>query len=642
MSQTLKQQPEQRPHQQSDQQLWAAFDFPRHPLAREDGERICGAYFEPPARWLRAHQAVDVAGVLDAAHQASRDGAWVLGGLRYEAAAAFDSAISVHTSMQPLAEFAVYETAPLSWPTAVASHTTGGPLTSDWQDSQSESAESEQIERIREWIRAGDCYQVNLTTRLKAEMSVTTPAQMSVQAPADDLGALVLALHAAQPGGFSLFLRQAGVASVSPELFFDWRPLAGTDKTWLLAAQPMKGTAARGSCTAEDEAAQAYLRTSEKERAENLMIVDLLRNDMSRVAVLGSVRVPRLFELLALPTVWQMTSTVTAVSRPKIRLSEVFTALFPCGSVTGAPKLRAMQIIQALEPQARGWYCGALGVLQPGGAATFNVPIRTVEVESQASRAGFPLPLCLTAGVGSAITLDSVAAAELAEWRAKTRYLLRAQAPIAALETLRLDEGVWVRLPAHLARLQRTAQHFGIKFSLAETRQALRDLAVTHATGAWRLRLTVDAQGRLQTVLLPLPQTPAVVLLALADEAIASDGPAAEFIQHKTTRRELYDYFAQRKPTAAFDVLLWNRAGELTECSFGNIALQIDGQWLTPRREAGLLPGVYRDELLQSRVLLEARLLKTDLSRAQALAFINSLRGWCPANLLTQPTSDLG
>ena len=677
----MKPTPGQSPHALPTRQLWAAFDFPRHPLAREDGERVCGAYFEPPARWLRAHRAEEVAAVLDAAHQASRDGAWVLGGLRYEAAAAFDSAISVHASRQALAEFAVYETAPQRWPAPVASE---GPLTSDWQDAQTEPLETAQIERIREWIRAGDCYQVNLTTRLKAELRVNTqycsPTQKTVRpepveglpplpttlrqaqgeralseqygvntpkiapqtTPADDLAALFLALHAAQPGGFSLFLRQAGVASVSPELFFDWRPLAGADKTWLLAAQPMKGTAARGSDAAADEAAQAYLRTSEKERAENLMIVDLLRNDISRVATLGSVRVPRLFELLALPTVWQMTSTVTAVSRPSLRLSELFTALFPCGSVTGAPKLRAMQIIRALEPQARGWYCGALGVLQPGGAATFNVPIRTVEAELPAEGAHAAGPLRLTAGVGSAITLDSVAAAELAEWRAKTRYLLRAQAPIAALETLRLEDGSWVRLPAHLARLQRTAQHFGIKFSLAETRLALRDMAAAHAAGAWRLRLTVDARGQVQTLLTPLPQTPAVVRLALAAEAIESDGPAAEFIQHKTTRREIYDYFAQRKPAAAFDVLLWNRLGELTECSFGNIALQIDGQWLTPRREAGLLPGVYRDELLQSRRLQEARLLKTDLGRAQALAFINSLRGWCPAALLAGPDTDLG
>ncbi|WP_077037693.1 chorismate-binding protein, partial [Pelomonas sp. KK5] len=414
--------------------LQAAFDFPRHPLAREDGERVRGAWYAPPARWLRAHRAEDLRAVIDAAHQASRDGAWVLGGLRYEAASAFEPAMAGHASALPLAEFAVYEQAPGPWPELPDNAESA--LTADWLDGQSDADETAQIERVREYIRAGDCYQVNLTTRLHSELK------------ADDPATLFLALHRHQPGGFSLFLREAQVTSVSPELFFDWRPLPDTQRTWLLAAQPMKGTAARGRDKVADEAAQAYLRTSIKERAENLMIVDLLRNDIGRVAKTGSVRVPRLFELHALPTVWQMTSTVTSISRPRLALSEVFAALFPCGSVTGAPKIRAMQIIQELEPSARGWYCGALGLLQPGGVATFNVPIRTVEGEGGQG---------LRCGIGSAITLDSEPAAEVAEWRAKTRFLLRAQAPIAALETLRLQGGAFVRLDGHLARLQRTA-----------------------------------------------------------------------------------------------------------------------------------------------------------------------------------------
>ena len=591
--------------------LWAAFDFPRHPLAREDGERQRGAFFTPPSRWLRAHRGDELAAVIDAAHQASRAGAWVLGGLRYEAAPGLDGALASHATEQPLAEFAVYEQAPEPWPQAQAS----GRLCSDWLDGQAEADECAQIERIREWIRAGDCYQINLTTRLQSRLAVP------------DLAELFLALHQHQAGGFSLFLRQdeaRAVASVSPELFFDWRPLPDAEKTWLLAAQPMKGTAARGRDTAADEAAQAYLRTSEKERAENLMIVDLLRNDMARVAGLGSVRVPRLFELHALPTVWQMTSTVTAVSRPRLRLSEVFTALFPCGSVTGAPKVRAMQIIKELEPQPRGWYCGALGLMQPGGVATFNVPIRTVEQQGDALRCG----------IGSAITLDSEPTAEVAEWRAKTRFLLRAQAPIAALETLRLQDGQFLRLPGHLARLQRTAQHFGLKLHLAPVREALALLAAEQPQGVWRVRLTVGSAGEVELQCQVLPETPLRVRLALAAGAIDTDGPAAEFVQHKTSRREIYQPFIDAKPPAAFDSLLWNRQGELTECCIGNIALKLDGRWLTPRREAGLLPGVYREELLQQGRLQEARLLVEDLARAEGLAFLNSLRGWVDAELL--------
>jgi para-aminobenzoate synthetase/4-amino-4-deoxychorismate lyase len=596
-------------------EVFAAFDFPGHPLAREDGERLSGAWRQAPAQWLRACELSEVRPVIAAAEAAARAGAWVLGGLRYEAAGAFDAALQTHAGPAALAEFAVFVTPPEPLMLALE-HT--GPL--PWQDLTPDAEALTAIERIRDYISAGDCYQVNLTTRLQAVADL-------------DGWRLFLALQAAQPGGFSLFLRHPdghGAASVSPELFFDWRPVPGADRSWLLAAQPMKGTAPRGRDRVDDEAAQAYLRTSEKERAENLMIVDLLRNDLSRVAQVGTVRVPRLFELHALPTVWQMTSTVTAVSRAGLGLADVFAALFPCGSVTGAPKVRAMQVIRELEAEPRGWYCGALGVIQPGGLATFNVPIRTIEFD----------PGVLRCGLGSAITLDSSPAAELAEWRAKARFLVRAEAPVEALETLRLEAGVLVRRDAHLSRMQRTARHFGLRFSPSEARAYLAEVAATQPEGVWRLRLVADAQGHFSHQLQALPETPAVVVLALATTPIATRGAAAEFLQHKTTRREIYAPFTAGKPAEAFDVLLWNESGELTECSFGNLAVLLDGHWLTPAINAGLLPGVLRAELLAQGRLREARLLKADLARAQGLAFLNSLRGWCPGMLMSVPAED--
>lgn len=582
--------------------IQAAFDFPRRPLAREDGERLRGCWSAPPARWLRAARRDEVRAVIAQAEAAARAGAWVLGGLRYEAAAAFDAVLATHESNAPLAEFAVYETPPDGWPEAEGAWT--GFL--GWADGGPDATAA--IERIRTYIRDGDCYQVNLTTRLRAAGDELDSEQ------------LFLALHASQPGGFSLFLREAGAASVSPELFFDWRPVPGAKASWLLAAQPMKGTAPRGRDRVDDEAAQQHLRTSEKERAENLMIVDLLRNDLSRVAQLGTVRVPRLFELHALPTVWQMTSTVTAVSRAGLSLADAFAALFPCGSVTGAPKVRAMQIIRELEPTARGWYCGALGLIQPGGVATFNVPIRTVEFDGGR----------LTCGIGSAITLDSEPAAEIAEWRAKSRFLARAEAPVEALETLRLADGVALRGHAHLARMQRTARHFGLRFSLAEAKTYLKAVADAQPQGSWRLRLTCDAQGHLHHTLHAFAATPEPVQLALAAQPMPTRGPRAEYLAHKTTRRELY---AVDKPADAFDVILWNEAGELTECSFGNLAVQLDGEWLTPSLASGLLPGVLRAELLAQGRVREARLTRDDLTRAEGLAFFNSLRGWMRATL---------
>ncbi|QPF73579.1 bifunctional aminodeoxychorismate synthase component I/aminotransferase [Roseateles sp. DAIF2] len=601
-------------------ELWAAFDFPRHPLSREDGERLRGAFYAPPARRLIAREAAELRGVIDAAHAAARAGAWVLGGLRYEAAAALDPVLATLPSEGPLAEFQVWDSAPEAWPEAEAAPM---PL-SGWSDGQDEATAAAQVKRVREWIRAGDCYQVNLTTRLAA-----TPQ------PGFELAAYFLALQAAQPGGFALFLREPGIASVSPELFFDWRPLPeseGAPRTWLIAAQPMKGTAPRGADRAVDEAAQTYLRTSEKERAENLMIVDLLRNDLSRIAVTGSVRVPRLFELHPLSTVWQMTSTVTAVGRSGLRLSELFGALFPCGSITGAPKVRATQIIAELEQRPRGWYCGALGLLQPGGAATFNVPIRTVETAPDGAG--------LCCGIGSGITLDSQAEAEIAEWRAKSRFLLRAAAPVAALETLRLAQGAFARLELHLARLQRCVRHFGLTWCGDCVRSQLAKIAREHPHGSWRVRLILARGGKLRTEVQALAETMQPVRLALAPRPIATLGPAAEFIQHKTTRRELYEAFTADKPAGAFDLILWNEAGELTEGTFGNIALNIEGQWLTPRAAAGLLPGVLREELLAQGRVREARLTPQDLTRAQGLAFFNSLRGWLEAELLPQQDHD--
>ncbi|WP_431256437.1 chorismate-binding protein [Roseateles chitinivorans] len=664
------------------QDLWAAFDFPRHPLAREDGERLRGAFFAPPAERLIARDPDRLRAVLRLAHAAARSGAWVLGGLRYEAAAALDPVLRTRPAGEaPLAEFHVWHETPEAWPEDLAAQGAGRahPMTA-WSDTQEEDDEQAQVERIRAYIRDGDCYQVNLTTRLSAGAL-----------DGFDEVAHFFAMHASQPGGFSMFLRTGrgregregregrddgdvgpgdlgdggAVASVSPELFFDWRPLPETPQashTWLLSAQPMKGTAPRGRDRAGDEAAQAYLRTSAKERAENLMIVDLLRNDLSRVAVAGSVRVPRLFELHALPTVWQMTSTISAVTRAGLALDEVMTALFPCGSITGAPKKRAMEIIGELEPGPRGWYCGALGLLQPGGAVTFNVPIRTVEQTVRALRCG----------VGSGITLDSQPRDEIDEWRAKARFLTRAQAPIEALETMRLEGGEFARVGRHLVRMQRTARHFGLSWSADAAKACLVDIARRHPRGAWRVRLTLMRDGTFNHTVqaLPAPATPAMpataattvattvataastdaaspdmsgpLTVALARTPIDTRGPAAEFIQHKTTRREVYQAFLDAKPADCFDVLLFNRDGELTEGCLTNLALQRvpDGPWLTPRAAAGLLPGTLREELLEQGRLREARLTLDDLRRAHALAIFNGVRGWREVRLRHEDSHD--
>lgn len=578
----------------------ALIDFadPQQP----DGPRLRQA-FGQARQVLVAHRPEQVRPLLDAVQAAAQQGAWCVGTLRYEAAPAFDAALAVHDADGPLAWFAVYDEA-LPWPQQPAE---AEAVEVQWQALLSRPAFDAALATLQRAIASGEFYQVNFTAQMVGELF---PG-----AAAEPARALFAALQRAQPGGYAAFLDTGDeqLLSVSPELFFDWR--AGR-----ILTRPMKGTAPRGT-TAEDDAAQAQaLRASVKERAENVMIVDLLRNDLSRIAELFSVRVPRLFHAEALPTVWQMTSDVTAHTRAGCSLADVFAALFPCGSVTGAPKVRAMQAIRALEPGPRGVYCGAIGVLQPGGAATFNVPIRTVSLRGAAARCG----------IGSGITSGAMADGEWREWQLKQAFVQRASAPFALLETLGLADGCLRDVDDHLARMAQAARHFGYPWDDRQVKGVLQRLVRQHVQGAWRVRLLLDAQGQTQAEAYTLPASAVRVRLQLADRAF--NEAHGEFVRFKTTRRAHYEAFA---PTQAgvFDTLLWNAEGEITECTRGNVAFLLEGRWVTPPLRCGLLPGVGRARALREERVSEAVVRLQDLPRVQALAFLNSLRGWIPADL---------
>lgn len=569
----------------------AAFDIPADPRDRT-GPRLRGAFTAPPAQTLLATRVADVPRVVAHAEALARAGAWVIGGVRYEGGGAWDGAQATHPPAAPPAHFEAYAGTPEPWPDTVA------PVPLDWRDddafgARTPMAADEAIANVAEHIAAGDCYQVNLTTRLRAEAGV-------------DLFELFAALAAAQPGGWAFYSAAAGVASVSPELFLH---LADG----VITTQPMKGTAPRGT---PPEA----LRGSEKDRAENVMIVDLLRNDLSRVCEPGSIRVEGLFELVALPTVWQLVSTVAGETRPGVALADVMGALFPCGSVTGAPKVRAMEVIADLERRPRGWYCGALGVIRPGGEAVFNVPIRTVERDGGT----------FVCGIGSGIVADSTAESERREWRATQAFL--GGTPLEALETMLLDGGRIARRERHLARLARTCASFGLPFDRARVERLLGEAAVAHPIGRHRLRLTAGHDGGALAVL-PAPTTPLPVRLALAGQPLDPTGFLRPVLEHKTTHRAHWDTLRAAAAPDVFDVVSHTPDGALTECTTGNIALRIGGEWLTPPAAVGLLPGVLREELLEAGRLREADLTVADLDRALEVAFLNSLRGWCPAVL---------
>lgn len=590
--------------------------------------------FDAPSAWLVAHDPSQVAGLLDAAHARARAGQWCVGWVAYEAAPGLNPQLPVKALPvgQPYAVWAVFDQATV-WSNVPQDHahapTPASPspefpawASGPWQADLDEAQVHARVEHIRELIRQGEVYQVNLTSRLNSPFSGSPQA----------MAAYFMALRRSQPQGYSLMLdaRQAcrgpgAVLSVSPELFFDW------DGEHLLT-RPMKGTAPRGLDEASDRLAAQQLHSSPKERAENLMIVDLLRNDLSRVAQTGSVAVPSLFDLHALPTVWQMTSTITARSREGLRLSEAFAALFPCGSVTGAPKRQAMHHIARLERSARGVYCGAVGLMAPGGRVTFNVPIRTVCLHTPPP----PAPWSAHCGIGSGITLDATPEGEAAEWRAKQVFLTRADTPFELLESLRLADGQVARWPAHLTRLARSARHFHYHWdeALAQRISAqVAALARAHPQGLFKLRLRLGPDGvvALDAAALAGPSQ-APVRVALACEPMP---PADDFIRHKTTRRHAYARFAP--PPGCFDTLLYNAQGELCEFTIGNVALQIDGQWLTPPVSAGLLPGVMRQTLIDEGRLRERTLHLADLQRAQGLALLNSVRGWVDVQLCPAP-----
>ncbi|MDR6212649.1 chorismate-binding protein [Paracidovorax wautersii] len=611
--------------------LTALIDFTDPRAAADGGVRLRHAFAGPPQRVLAAYTLAEVPGVLRAVDAAARAGAWCVGGLRYEVAAAFDGALRTHAGApgQPLAWFAVFD-APGPWP-AAAPPVAHEP-TVDWHTEPQRAPFDAALAALHAGIAAGEYYQVNYTGMLRGTVAAPAHSAGSAAGPRATAQALFAALQRAQPGGYGLYLELDGeqVLSASPELFFDWQD-GGEGPEGVpcgtLLARPMKGTAPRGATPAEDAERAAALRASPKERAENVMIVDLLRNDLSRIATPHSVRVPALFHTQALPAVWQMTSDVQADTPAGTTLDRVFAALFPCGSITGAPKVRAMQAIHALEDGPRGWYCGALGVVRPrpggGLAATFNVPIRTVELHGAEARCG----------IGSGITHGARADAEWQEWQHKRAFLVRASEPFDLLETLALVDGAFRHRAEHLARMEASAAHFNVPWDAERIDACLHALAATHPQGAWRARLLLRADGSPRAEAFALvPQAAGPVRLALAGKAFAE--AHSEFVRHKTTRRAHYAAFAPAPGSGVFDTVLYNAAGEITETTFGNIAAQReDGVWVTPPLACGLLPGVGRAVALGEGRVTESVLRVDDVPRLRAWAFVNSLRGWLPAVL---------
>ncbi|MDR3751975.1 MAG: aminodeoxychorismate synthase component I [Terracidiphilus sp.] len=468
---------------------------------------------------------------------------------------------------------------------------------------------AERIAAIHQWIRAGDIYQLNFT------------APMQVQA-SGGAAALYARLRARQPVEYGAFLHwqpRRRILSFSPELFFRVENEGGTRR---IATRPMKGTAPRGRTTGEDRQQAEWLRNDEKNRSENLMIVDLLRNDLGRLARFGSVRVLDLFAVERYRTLWQMTSTVTAELRPDVGFQQIFRALFPCGSVTGAPKVRAMQLIAEIENQPRGVYTGAIGFFSPR-RTVFSVAIRTLELDGGQG----------TMGIGSGIVIDSVAADEFRECLLKAEFLTRPAdrfpEQFSLVETLLWHSG-FPLIDLHLDRLQDSALYFGFPCDRTAIQAALLAHAGQFAVQQPRkVRLLLSSDGLPSIASEILPRSAAhasPVRLRIARERT---DPADPMLFHKTTHRPLYaKAFKAAKDAGYDDVLFLNRHGQVTEGAISNIFVEKDGRWSTPPVECGLLPGVQRRHLLETQPGIETRVLcLADLREANAIYLANAVRG---------------
>lgn len=545
-----------------------------------------------PLQIIQTHQLDQVISCFHQLQTAIKQGYYIAGYVSYEAASAFTPYLTTHPKGDmPLLWFGVFEK-----PIEKAQLFTQYTLTTllNWQIDTSRSHYQQAIQTIHDEIGNGNVYQVNYTVRLNTAFNPT------------ESYAYYQRIHHAQQANYSAYLDMGEfqLLSASPELFFHWQQ--GT-----ITTKPMKGTIARGKTLAEDKLQAETLANSAKDQAENLMIVDLLRNDLSKIADLDSIAVPQLFTIEKYPTVLQMTSTITAQTKPNTTLLDIFKALFPCGSITGAPKASAMDVIKQLETTAREAYCGAIGFVTPDNEATFNVAIRTIKVDTNKRIASY--------GVGGGITWDSTAGNEYEEVLTKAKVLTSQHIPKQLLESLLLVDGKYFLLSLHLKRLKDSASYFNFSFSYQQIANRLQQLAAQYPDGHYKVRLLLNNNGQIDCEANTIYLDAAPLQASWSDTIMNSQNI---LLYHKTTSR---DFFPKVKPE--YEFLMTNEKDEVTEFVNGNLVILSNGKWLTPPVSSGLLAGTLRQWLLNKKYISEQTLYKKDIQQAEQILFINSVRG---------------
>lgn len=567
--------------------------------------------FTNPKEVLVAHDLAGARISLQKIAEAQKSGLWAAGYFAYELGFLFEERLAQRLTARsetPLLWFGLYE-APQNLP-ANAFDTVPDGTAENLAPAISPADYETAFAGVKNYIAAGDAYQVNLTFKANFQLA------------GNPLG-LYRRLAQSQKTAYGAYINAGDhhVLSRSPELF-----VSGHGDT--LSARPMKGTMPRAPLARQDAADRAALASDEKNRAENLMIVDLLRNDLGRIAEIGSVKVTDLFTVETYSTLHTMTSGITAQRLPNVTLLDTIENLFPCGSITGAPKLRAMEIIHEVEPAPRGLYTGSIGYIAPTGDFAFNVAIRTAVIDSSGRG---------TIGIGGGIVADSEAASEYDEALLKLRFLSDPTPPVTLIETLKWSpqEG-FVLLGRHLARLLSSASYFGLPADAAEVTVKLINVSQTW-TAPMRVRLTLSETGTDITAV-PLPPTPEKFRFIIVAETLNS---SSIWLAHKTTNRAFYDAPRQRAhDTLGMDeVVFLNERGELTEGSFTNLFIQRGGKLLTPALASGLLPGTLRAELIETGRAEDAILTLADLHSAEAIFLGNSVRGLIRAELFQPETA---
>ncbi len=567
--------------------------------------------FQEPQNIIEAKLLSEVRSALDRIEEALQRGTWLAGYIGYEAGFAFEKKLNglpAPTSL-PLLWFGEYD-APLLNPTIQFHHQQGVPERVAFNVSKEDYAKA--TANMLAYIEAGDVYQINFTGKLSFDFQ-------------GDAVELYETLREKQSVAYAAFLnlgRQA-VLSFSPELFF-------RINNGVIESKPMKGTAPRGRTTAEDKAIATWLKADEKNRAENLMILDLIRNDFGRICKMGSITVPNLFEVERFQTLFQMTSTVRGELRDGVTFKEIFEAIFPCGSITGAPKIRAMEIISELEAEPRCVYTGAIGFISPKRAACFSVAIRTIVVENQNVK-----PLVGKMGIGSGITIDSESQSEYDECSLKANFLTKPIDDFALIETMKFH-GHYCLLEKHFARLKDSAAYFDFKFDEQSLGSALTQYAKQlDDKTPYKVRLVLTKSGQVELSHERIEPTQAgIVAVAIAE---ARTNSADKFFYHKTTKRQMYDEATKRaRQLGLADFIFLNERGEVSEGAISNVFVEKAGRLYTPPISSGILAGVYRQYVLETYPNSVERAMRLeDLKDAERIWICNAVRGMREVKLIS-------